>query len=160
MLVLNFSFLVSNGHTDTTESTSRRASRVDSPPDTPKTVCCCSLNTQEYEVDNCFPTQRCCCSRFEDTTCHVIWMCVRHNVKCLVEHKYFEWFIVFLIAASSIALVSEFFFEQDLITVTLISLCYITRLTICQTVELGFRLARQDCAAHLTIMLCYERDKD
>lgn len=128
MLQLNFSFLVSSGHTDTVGSISRRASQVDCPPDSPKTVCCCSLNTREYEVDNCFPTQRSCCSRFEDTTCHVIWICVRHKVKCFVEHKYFEWFIVFLIAASSIALVSGFFFEHvhDIITVTLISLCYIS----------------------------------
>lgn len=107
---MNFYFLVSNGHADTVGSTSRKASRVDSPPDSPKRLCCCSLNIREYEVDNCFPTHHSCCTRFEDTTCHVIWMCVRHKVKCLVEHKYFEWFIVFLIAASSIALVSELFF--------------------------------------------------
>ena len=108
ILELNFSFLVSNGHTDREESTSRRTSKEDCPPDSPKPICCCFLNTREYEVDSCFPTQCRSCSRFEDTTCHVIWVCVRHKVKCLVEHKYFEWFIVFLIAASSIALVSDF----------------------------------------------------
>ena len=76
------------------------------PRDTNTRVCCCSLNVREYEVDDCFPSHCGCCARFDDTRCHVIWLCIRHKVKCLVEHRWFEWFIVFLIAASSIALVS------------------------------------------------------
>lgn len=120
---LNFSHLVSNSHADSIGSTSRKASREDGLPDSSKTVCCCSLNVREYEIDNCFPTQRSCCSRFEDTTCHVIWLCVRHKVNRIVEHKYFEWFIVFLIAASSIALVSRFFQDNFwIITIKLIFL--------------------------------------
>ena len=102
--------LVGNGHAEAISPASRKASCVTSANDPPsRRVCCCSLNIREYEVDSCFPTIHGCCTKFDETTCHVIWIWIRYKVKCFVEHKYFEWFIVFLIAASSIALVSEIF---------------------------------------------------
>lgn len=111
--------LVGNGHAEAISPASRKASCVTSPNDPPsRRVCCCSLNIREYEVDSCFPTIHGCCTKFDETTCHVIWIWIRYKVKCFVEHKYFEWFIVFLIAASSIALVSEIFPMRDIETLT------------------------------------------
>lgn len=111
--------LVGNGHVEAISPASRKASCVTSPNDPPpRRVCCCSLNIREYEVDSCFPTIHGCCKKFDETTCHVIWIWIRYKVKCFVEHKYFEWFIVFLIAASSIALVSEIFLMRNIETLT------------------------------------------
>lgn len=63
-----------------------------------------------HYVEPCFPSGcRVCCSN----NTNPVWTRMRYNVKVLVEHKYFEWFIVFLIAASSIALVSK---NEQLVT--------------------------------------------
>ena len=106
-----FSASKSNGHvinvTDNSVSTSTRSPGSDTSNAADTRLCCCSLDVRKYEVDECFTFQCNCCTCLKLTTCHVIWLCIRYNVKQLVEHKLFEWFIVFLIAASSIALVSQ-----------------------------------------------------
>lgn len=101
----------SNGHvinvTDNSVSTCTRSPGSDTSNAADTRLCCCSLDVRKYEVDECFTFQCNCCTCLKLTTCHVIWLCIRYNVKQLVEHKLFEWFIVFLIAASSIALAFE-----------------------------------------------------
>ena len=104
---IDFPVSTSNGHAVTNETSSEKPNQGPTSRDTSTRVCCCSLNIWEYEVNDCFPSQFGCCARFENTSCHMIWTYVRYKVRCLVEHKYFEWCIVLLIAASSIALVSH-----------------------------------------------------
>ena len=95
---------------------------VETRPDMRVSVCCCILDVNKYKVASCLHVScqpLCCRSQdFSSTRPSVVcafWLCVRYKIKCLVEHRYFEWLVLFLIAASSIALVR---------TLTDLSCCY------------------------------------
>ncbi|KAK3751457.1 hypothetical protein QZH41_000743 [Actinostola sp. cb2023] len=76
-------------------------------PVTSKT-CCCIINEEDYKVDPCLPPFCLCCVRCENNcSACPLWLVIRYKVKVMVGHKYFEWFIVLLIAASSITLAFE-----------------------------------------------------
>lgn len=64
---------------------------------------------QHAEVKDCFP--ECClspltsCAVCKNTSCNG-WLMFRWRTRMLVEHRYFEWFILFTVLVSSLVLVS------------------------------------------------------
>ncbi|EDO46797.1 predicted protein, partial [Nematostella vectensis] len=66
-------------------------------------------NTKRYivEIDDCFP--ECCMNACGCTSGqqHFCWLKFRCRVRCFVEHRYFEWFILFTVMVSSFTLVFE-----------------------------------------------------
>ena len=54
------------------------------------------------EVDDCLPE---CCVFPVSSKQHFTWLKFRCSIRCLVEHKYFEWFILFTVMFSSFVLV-------------------------------------------------------
>ncbi|XP_068683417.1 sodium channel protein 1 brain-like [Montipora foliosa] len=56
------------------------------------------------EVDDCLPE---CCIFPECTKQHFTWLKLRCSIRCLVEHRYTEWFILFIVMFSSFVLVFE-----------------------------------------------------
>ena len=63
---------------------------------------------QNAEVNDCFP--ECCvspltsCAVCKNTSCNN-WLLFRWRTRTLVEHRYFEWFILFTVLISSLVLV-------------------------------------------------------
>ena len=86
-------------------------------------MCCISVNinpgsrqiqdlSQAAEVEDCFP--ECCVSPLTSCACCKTfrcdrWLQFRWRTRMLVEHRYFEWFILFTVLISSLVLVSDFF---------------------------------------------------
>ena len=84
-------------------------------------MCCISVNinlgsrqmqdlSQAAEVEDCFPeccvfplTSCACCKTFRCDR----WLKFRWRTRMLVEHRYFEWFILFTVLLSSFVLVSD-----------------------------------------------------
>ncbi|CAH3140850.1 unnamed protein product [Porites lobata] len=56
------------------------------------------------EVDDCLPE---CCMLPVFSRQHFKWLKFRCSIRCLVEHKYLEWFILFTVMFSSFVLVFE-----------------------------------------------------
>ncbi|KAJ7374231.1 hypothetical protein OS493_007307 [Desmophyllum pertusum] len=56
------------------------------------------------EVDDCLPE---CCMFSVSSSQHFKWLKFRCSIRCLVEHKYFEWFILFTVMFSSFVLIFE-----------------------------------------------------
>ena len=56
------------------------------------------------EVDDCLPE---CCMFSMSSRLHFRWLKFRCSIRCLVEHKYFEWFILFTVMFSSFVLVRK-----------------------------------------------------
>ncbi|RMX45224.1 hypothetical protein pdam_00020953 [Pocillopora damicornis] len=56
------------------------------------------------EVDDCLPE---CCMFSMSSRLHFRWLKFRCSIRCLVEHKYFEWFILFTVMFSSFVLIFE-----------------------------------------------------
>ena len=54
------------------------------------------------EVDDCLPE---CCMLPVFSRQHFKWLKFRCSIRCLVEHKYLEWFILFTVMFSSFVLV-------------------------------------------------------
>ena len=73
---------------------------------------------KEDRVKDCFPAvmdswfrRKCpfmCCKNPEDSAFMQKWHSVRNAMSILVEHRFFEWFILFVIFASSLTLVSGY----------------------------------------------------
>ncbi|XP_031570121.1 sodium channel protein 60E-like [Actinia tenebrosa] len=57
------------------------------------------------EIDDCFP--QCCMICYCPSGQHFCWLKFRCRVRCFVEHRYFEWFILFTVMISSFILVFE-----------------------------------------------------
>lgn len=84
-------------------------------------MCCISVNfipgsrqmqdlSQAAEVEDCFP--ECCVSPLTSCACCKTfrcdrWLQFRWRTRMLVEHRYFEWFILFTVLLSSFVLVSD-----------------------------------------------------
>lgn len=84
-------------------------------------MCCISVNinpgsrqiqdlSQAAEVEDCFP--ECCVSPLTSCACCKTfrcdrWLKFRWRTRMLVEHRYFEWFILFTVLLSSFVLVSD-----------------------------------------------------
>ena len=67
--------------------------------------------SQAAEVEDCFP--ECCVSLLTSCACCKTfrcdwWLKFRWRTRMLVEHRYFEWFILFTVLLSSFVLVSDF----------------------------------------------------
>ena len=63
------------------------------------------------EVQECCPCwmKRCTCdciAMWKGSSGYRAWRSMRHKIKKLVEHRYFEWAILLIIVASSVTLVS------------------------------------------------------
>ena len=63
------------------------------------------------EVQECCPCwmKRCTCdciATWKESSGYRAWRSMRHKIKKLVEHRYFEWAILLIIVASSVTLVS------------------------------------------------------
>ena len=63
------------------------------------------------EVQECCPCwmKRCTCNctaMWKESSGYRVWRSMRHKIKQLVEHRYFEWAILLIIGASSVTLVS------------------------------------------------------
>ena len=63
------------------------------------------------EVQECCPCwmKRCTCdciAMWKESSGYRVWRNMRHKIKKLVEHRYFEWAILLIIVASSVTLVS------------------------------------------------------
>ena len=63
------------------------------------------------EVQECCPCwmKRCTCdciAMWKESSGYRAWRSMRHKIKKLVEHRYFEWAILLIILASSVTLVS------------------------------------------------------
>ena len=56
------------------------------------------------EVDDCLPE---CCMLPVFSRQHFKWLKFRCSIRCLVEHKYLEWFILFTVMFSSFVLVRK-----------------------------------------------------
>ncbi|KAL9953553.1 hypothetical protein ACROYT_G040985 [Oculina patagonica] len=61
-------------------------------------------NRYIVEVDDCLPE---CCMFSMSSHQHFKWLKFRCSIRCLVEHKYFEWFILFTVMFSSFVLIFE-----------------------------------------------------
>ena len=61
-------------------------------------------NRYIVEVDDCLPE---CCTFSTSTKQHFTWLKLRCSIRCLVEHKYTEWFILFIVMFSSFVLVGN-----------------------------------------------------
>ena len=57
------------------------------------------------EVDDCLPE---CCMFNRSSKQHFAWLKLRCSIRCLVEHKYLEWFILFTVMFSSFVLVRQY----------------------------------------------------
>lgn len=72
-------------------------------------------SAQVMEVNDCFP--ECCvspltsCAVCKNVSCNR-WLMFRWRTRMLVEHRYFEWFILFTVLISSLVLVRLTFFFQ------------------------------------------------
>ena len=53
-----------------------------------------------------------CCTNYKESCIRKSWHGLRYYVCAFVEHKYFEWFILFMIVISSLTLVSFIAFSQ------------------------------------------------
>lgn len=71
---------------------------------------------QNAEVKDCFP--ECCvspltsCAVCKNTSCSD-WLMFRWRTRMLVEHRYFEWFILLTVLVSSLVLVRFAFFPKS-----------------------------------------------
>ena len=57
------------------------------------------------EVDDCMP--ECCMIPAVSSNENFRWLKCRCSIRCVVEHKYFEWFILFTVIFSSLVLVRK-----------------------------------------------------
>lgn len=84
---------------------------------------------QNAEVKDCFP--ECCvspltsCAVCKNTSCNG-WLMFRWRTRMLVEHRYFEWFILLTVLVSSLVLVRFPFFPKSHSGMALVScrLCF------------------------------------
>lgn len=84
-------------------------------------------SVQVMEVNDCFP--ECCvspltsCAVCKNVSCNR-WLMFRWRTRMLVEHRYFEWFILFTVLISSLVLVRfTFFFPNSISGMALLSCC-------------------------------------
>ena len=86
---------------------------------------------QNAEVKDCFP--ECCvspltsCAVCKNTSCNS-WLMFRWRTRMLVEHRYFEWFILFTVLISSLVLVRFSFYPNPISGMTPVScrrLCFL-----------------------------------
>lgn len=82
----------------------------DSKRDTIVTVESCDSTATSAGVRPCCPgfcyCDSNCCSNYKESCIRRTWHGLRYHVCVFVEHKYFEWFILFMIVISSLTLVS------------------------------------------------------